>query len=183
MCKLCEKNPVYEFTNQRRLCKNCYIRWFEKKFLYTIRKFNLIKKSDTILIPTKKDFRSAVLKNLFTFYTEKNPYIKIVKSKTSKYNKTASKETTDLIAYKITKAITNKKIKELKSTGPKEKNIIRPLYLFLDKEVLLYAKLKKIKHLKPKTKKKDKIENIIETLEQKHPEIKQAIVQSGLKLG
>ena len=43
MCKLCKTKPVYEFTNQRKLCKACFIHWFEKKFLYTIRKFNMIR--------------------------------------------------------------------------------------------------------------------------------------------
>ena len=59
--------------------------------------------------------------------------------------------------------------------------------MFLDKEVLLYAKLRK---LAPKgvpsvkedlnTEGKDKISLFIDELEKKHPEVKQAVVGSWL---
>jgi len=63
--------------------------------------------------------------------------------------------------------------------------VIKPLYLFLDEEVLLYAKLKKLKfkkEIKGKKTKKDKISNFIDDLEVKHPEIKHAIINSYLEL-
>jgi uncharacterized protein (TIGR00269 family) len=48
MCKKCKTNPVYEFTNKTKLCKHCFIHYLQKKVLYTIRKFDLIKKGETI---------------------------------------------------------------------------------------------------------------------------------------
>jgi len=58
---------------------------------------------------------------------------------------------------------------------------IKPLYLFLDEEVLLYAKLKKLKFKKVKIK-KDEISLFVDGLEKKHPEVKRAIVNGWLGL-
>ena len=48
MCKICEQKPVYVTLNHKRLCKNCFIKYFEKKVLKTIRKYSMIEKTDTI---------------------------------------------------------------------------------------------------------------------------------------
>ena len=39
---------VYEFTNKRKLTKAEFLKWFQKKFLYTIRKFEMVKKNDVL---------------------------------------------------------------------------------------------------------------------------------------
>ena len=63
MCHLCNTKPVYEFTNKRKLCKNCFIHWFEKKFLYINRKFGMIKRGDVIVIKGN-DYKNEVLKHI-----------------------------------------------------------------------------------------------------------------------
>ena len=80
MCKACETKPVYEFTNQRKLCKRCYVQWFEKKFLYTIRKFEMIEKGDKVFISNSKDITTRVLRDRIENYAQRGT-IKIVRTK------------------------------------------------------------------------------------------------------
>ena len=49
MCKMCESKPVYVTQNQRKLCRVCFLRYFEKKVLKTIRVHKLINNDDTIV--------------------------------------------------------------------------------------------------------------------------------------
>ncbi|MFH1585567.1 MAG: hypothetical protein ABIB79_02280, partial [archaeon] len=64
---------------------------------------------------------------------------------------------------------------------PLEGQTIKPLYLFTNKQVELYAKLKGLKYTKPKES-KDKISKFIDELEIKHPEVKRAVVGGYLGL-
>lgn len=49
MCNKCKTEPVITLTNTNiSLCKTCFIRYFEKKALKTIRKYNLIERKDKI---------------------------------------------------------------------------------------------------------------------------------------
>jgi len=98
-----------------------------------------------------------------------------------KVSKIAIPSTTDLIAYGILNELINGKNKNLKKLLPVENKVIKPLYLFLDKEVLLYAKLKKLKFKKRKEK-DNKTTKFINELEKKHPEVKRAVVNGFLKL-
>ena len=102
MCNLCLTRPVYEFTNKRKLCGRCFINWFQKKFLYTIRKFEMVEKDDLIGYENKGDFRGVVLEELLKILEEKAP-IEIVKLPTKK---------------KVTK---KKVVKSKKSIKPKSK--------------------------------------------------------------
>ena len=204
MCKLCETKPVYEFTNQRKLCKTCFVRWFQKKVLYTIRKFEMIKKNEVIGYDNS-GFRGIVLEDVLKMFAEKSivelapqAYTKEVREPAEagpekfslkiftkgiklpskkKLDKIAIASTTDLEADKIIHFLIKGKGKLDSAVDGK---IIKPLYLFLDKEVLFYAKLKKLKFKKIKEK-KDKISKFIDELEKMHPEVKQAIVSSYLK--
>ena len=192
MCKLCKIKPVYEFTNQRKLCKTCFIRWFQKKVLYTIRKFEMIKKGDVIGYENKGEFRSIVLEDVLKMFAEKT-IVELIKFPSKcKCNKIAIASTTDLEADKIIHFLIRQRENPLttsskrgqskgkeKLTSPKEGKIIKPLYLFLDKEVLLYAKLRDLKFGK-EVNEKDKISLFIDELEIKHPEVKQAVVSSLL---
>lgn len=175
MCQQCETKPVYEFTNKRKLCRNCYVYWFEKKFLYTIRRFNMISKKDILGYENKKDFRNVTLIYLLKMLERKSP----IRVNARNFNKKAVANTTDIVSGKIIhnfiKKNFNIKIK------PIENKIIYPLYLFLDTEVLLYAKIKKLKFVSIK-KTKSKWFDFVESLEKKHPEIKRAIVNSYLEL-
>lgn len=47
-CKLCEINPVYKLLNGEKLCKTCFIKYFENKVFKTIRKFNLFELDDKL---------------------------------------------------------------------------------------------------------------------------------------
>jgi len=50
-CKNCKTNPVITLTNSNiSLCKNCFIKYFEKKVLKAIRQFKLIDKKDNIAV-------------------------------------------------------------------------------------------------------------------------------------
>ncbi len=175
MCHICQIKPVYEFTNKRKVCKTCYIRWFEKKVFYTIRKFRMLKNCDVVFYKKKNDFRSVVLENILKIVAEKGR-IKLTSGK--KFDKLAIPLTTDLISYKIFNEFVEGDIENLKK---KNKKIITPLCLFLDKEVLLYAKLKKLK-FKIHKERKDKISEFIDDLEKKHLEVKRGIVNGFLKL-
>ena len=197
---------VYEFTNQRKLTKSEFLRWFQKKVWYTIRKFGMIKNGDVVVYENKGDFRGVVLKDVLKMFVGKGN-VEIVKLSTSSFpptppNKLASLSKQLTKKHKLTKFnklkiarsstlntesdklvhnLIKGNAKNLKEFGPVVGKIIKPLYLFLDEEVLLYAKLKKLK-FKKKVEKKDKISNFIEELEVKHPEIKHAIINSYLKL-
>jgi tRNA(Ile)-lysidine synthase TilS/MesJ len=186
MCKQCQTNPVYEFTNKRKLCRACFIRYFQKKVLYTIRKFGLIKKNDVIGYKNKKDFREVVLEDVLKMFAEKSMVDLVKLSSKKKIDKIAVASTIDLETSKIIHTLIYNKINELKEVSPiekiKHKIIIKPLYLFLDEEVLLYASLKNLKFTKNQIFPKDKISKFINELEEKHPEVKRAVVNSYLKL-
>jgi tRNA(Ile)-lysidine synthase TilS/MesJ len=141
----------------------------------------MISKGDIIGIEDKNDFRTEVLKELLNLFSRKQD-IKVT-NKNSK--KTAIPSTIDIEAENIIRDITEGKISRLKKSLPvekiKKKTIIKPLYSFLDAEVMLYAKFKKLKFKKTEMK-KNKISGLINDLEKKHPEVKRAVVNSYLKL-
>ena len=181
MCNLCELRPVYEFTNKRKLCKRCFIRYFQKKVLYIIRKFKMISNSNMVGYKFKKDFRSIVLGNILEMFSKKTLIELVRLPSKKKVDKIAIPSTIDLEADKFIHEIINKKLQTLKAIKPVNGKVIKPLYLFLDKEVLLYAKLNKLKFIKEKQT-KNKINSFIDELEKKHPEVKRAVVNSYLKI-
>jgi len=175
MCQACETKTVYQFINKRKVCKRCFVNWFEKKFFYTIRKFDMIKKGDVVGYEN-----NSVLEELFTMFSKKAP-VQVVKLPSSKkITKKAIALTTDDIANAVVESVIKKDASKLK-LAPVQGKTICPLYLFTRKEVELYAKLKNLKHKKTKLK-KDKISEFLDDLEKKHPEIKWSIVQGNLKL-
>ena len=177
MCKQCQIKPVYEFTNKRKLCKKCFINYFQKKFLYTIRKFGMIRKGDAVLYKKKNDFKGVVLGEMLKFIADKVE----IKLNSGKRGKIALDSSIDSEADRIVRILINGNISGLKKFLPVYGNIIKPLYLFLDEEILLYAKLKNLKFTKEKSK-KDKIKSFEDEFEKKHPEVKRAIVNSVLEL-
>ena len=97
-----------------------------------------------------------------------------------KITKVALSNTTDFVANEIVHEIIKGDIRKL-NVKPVEGRVIKPLYLFLDEEVLLYAKLRKLKFKKVKEE-KDRVGMFIDDLEKKHPEVKRAVVKGWLKL-
>lgn len=202
MCRLCEIKPVYEFTNQRKLCARCFINYFQKKVLYIIRKFKMIQNNNVVVYENKGDFRGVVLEDVLKMFAEK-AMVELIRGKSNKKRtKKAIPNTIDTESDKLIHKLIKGNTKNLKELAPVRGKIIKPLYLFLDEEVLLYAKLKKLKYtllsvpqggartssrpqstkLRGKEIKKDKISNFIDDLEVKHPEIKRAIINSYLEL-
>lgn len=60
-CKNCDKKPVIKLISGKNLCKSCFIRYFEKKVLKTIKKYDLIGKKDRLLIAASGGKDSTVL--------------------------------------------------------------------------------------------------------------------------
>ncbi|MFA5071008.1 MAG: hypothetical protein WC511_01400 [Candidatus Pacearchaeota archaeon] len=180
MCKQCETNPVYEFTNQRKLCKTCFITYFNKKVLFTLRKYHLIKSGDIIGYKNGEGFREVVLEDILLFISEKYGF-NIVKLPNKKANKIAVASTLDSESHDIVKSFVDEDVSKIKNILPSDGNFIKPLYLFLDEEVLLYAKLKNMKYKNVK-KTGDRINNLLNDFEKKHPEVKRAVVNSILEL-
>jgi len=180
MCKECNTNPVYEFTNKRKLCKKCFIKYFQKKILYTVRRFEMLRKDEVIGYEHKPDFRSVVLEDILKIFGEKW-IVELVELPSKKeIDKIAIASTIDLESGKIVHEIIKGDIRKL-NAKPVDRKVIKPLYLFLDEEVLLYAKLRKLKFKKGKVK-EDEIGKFINELEIKHPEVKRAIVNGYLEL-
>lgn len=50
MCKKCKSEPVYVLQNNEQLCKQCFIKYFEKKVLKTMRTHKMIEKGDKIVV-------------------------------------------------------------------------------------------------------------------------------------
>jgi len=223
---------VYEFTNKRKLTKAEFLKWFQKKVLYTIRKFEMVRNGDVICYKNSGNFRDAVLEDILKMFAEKAD-VRLVKlfsptqfaiplvhhqpipreiahpppsnflsplfinnylnPKTNYYHKIAHhinkikpikiaiSSTTDTEADKLIHILVKGNAKNMKELAPVCKKTIKPLYLFLDEEVLLYANLKKLKFRKMKEK-KDEISVFIDELEKKHPEIKRAVVKGYLEL-
>ncbi len=152
----------------------------------------MIKYGEVVGYVSGKGFRDVVLEDVLKMFEEKSR-IKLIKLPShlrsqmdniinrKDISKIAIAQTTDLIAYKIINTILNKSAKNLGDVAPTESKVIKPLYLFLDKEVLLYAKIKKLKFEKIKEK-EDEIGKFINELEKKHPEVKRAVVKGCLKI-
>ena len=171
---------VYEFTNQRKLTKAEFLRWFQKKVLYTIRKFKMIQNNDIVFYENKGSFKDVVLGDALKMFAEKGN-VELIKNKSKKFNKKAIPSTTDTEADKFIYNLIKGNTKSIQKLHPVYERTIKPLYLFLDKEVLLYAKLKNLKY-RQVNERKDKIVGFLDKLEDKHPEVKQAIIKSYVKI-
>lgn len=183
MCKLCEINPVYEFTNKRKLCKRCFINYFNKKFLYTLRKYDLIKPGEKIYYSPSNNVKEVVLERMLYLFLEKCQFnlLKVNKHKPSGKYKIALGECIDDQAKNIFSNLISQNSSKLNTFLPTYKNYIRPLYFFLEEEIALYAKLNDLKFKSVKNK-KDKLDSFLDELEKQHPEVKRAMVNSLLKI-
>lgn len=179
MCQLCKSNPVYRFTNKRELCARCFIIYFQKKFLYTLRKFGMISDKDKVYFKKGKSADSVVLADLLKMFSEKSRFF-LVNSK-DRADKIAESTYLDSEAEQIIQEIISGDANNLEKFLPVAGKIVKPLYLFSREEILLYAKIKRIKFERLK-KSEDKMEVFINQSEEKHPEVKRAIVNGLLKL-
>lgn len=179
MCKNCELNPVYEFTNKRKVCGNCFVNYFNKKVLYTIRRFKMADHSSVLFVDDSGDFRGAVLTDVLKMFVLKSG-AQLAKKKGKKVT-VAVGDSTDIISSRIIDSLFEGDLSKVRGVKPCEKGIIRPLYLMLDGEILLYAKLKKLKFKQTKNK-EPKFDYFVNAMEKKHPELKHSVVNSYLEL-
>lgn len=179
MCKQCELKPVYEFTNKRKVCGNCFINYFNKKVLYTIRKFKMADHSSVIFLKKFGDFRCVVLEDFLRMFIAKSD-AQLIKKKIKNCLIIVG-DSTDIIAERIIDSMFEGNLEKLKEVKPIEGNVIRPLYLMLDKEILLYANLKKLK-FNIINEKQSNFEYFTKAMEEKHPELKHSVVNSYLEL-
>lgn len=96
-----------------------------------------------------------------------------------------SEDSLDDVSTDILYIMMHDNVEKLKALFSKN----QPLYFLSEKEILLYAKLKKIKgkikrekfQIKPKNKKLKEINNFIEKIEQKNPDIRHNIVRALIR--
>ena len=185
-CKLCQEKPVWKFTNQQQLCSKCFVKYFENKIKKTIRKYNMpintINKNNL-----KAKFCDAKNKNNLKakFCDAKNKNnlkAKVINSILKEIPKRKGKvreDSLDDISISILYIVMYGNIDNLKKIIPKN----QPLYFLSEKEILLYAKIKKIKGKleENKNKRAKEISNFIKIIEQKNPDIRQNVVGALLK--
>ena len=70
-CKKCETTPIYKLLNGEKLCKLCFIKYFENKVFKTIRKFNLLKLNDKIVVAVSGGKDSITVLYLIHKYLKK----------------------------------------------------------------------------------------------------------------
>ncbi len=147
----------------------------------------MIKRGDRIWYKKIRDFKGVVLGDVLNFISEKSDFYLTnsdkFRAKRDKFRsiKMAIDSSLDSEAENIIKILIDGNLSELKKFLPIQGNVIKPLYLFLDEEILLYAKLRNLKFRKEKNK-KDKIKSFEDEFEKRHPEVKRAIVNSILEL-
>jgi tRNA(Ile)-lysidine synthase TilS/MesJ len=137
----------------------------------------MINSSDIILFNPISNFRDVVLKDNLNLFCEKSG-CKVINQ--GKNTKQVLSDSSDYISFIFMEdLLKNKGVPQ--TLLPVKDKIIRPFYFFLDKEIKLYADLKKLKYNKI-IKKNNKWEEFMNKLEKNHPEIKQATVNSYLSL-
>jgi hypothetical protein len=157
-CKICQTSPVWKFTNQQQLCASCFVRYFEKKVLYTIRKYQM-----PIILIKKSDLNSKIINLIIENLPERKGNL--------------SSDNLDDISLGILNEMMNGNSKNLKKFLPSN----QPLYFLSNKEIMLYAKIKKIAGKTRKlTAKEKKINDFIIKIEEKNPDIRQNIVNALL---
>ncbi len=158
----------------------------------------MIKREDIVGYKKDDSLRGVVLENTLKFISERADFtvIKLPNKKWEppagssqlqhpnrklKANKIADDSCLDSESENIIKTLIDGNASDLKRYLPVYGNIIKPLYLFLEQEILLYTQIKNLKFSR-KEEKKGKISSFIDNFEKKHPEVKRAIVNSLLEL-
>ncbi|MDO8516565.1 MAG: hypothetical protein Q7S33_00410 [Nanoarchaeota archaeon] len=166
-CTNCTKNSVWEFTNQTKLCKKCFIDYFERKIFRTIREFHIIKGKSVIYLKKENSLNNNVLKfvlkNKFSIKFSNNPDF--------------SSENLSELAENNFAEILKGNFKLLKS---KKQNLFFPLQNASDKEIELYAELNKISGKKRKENKG--IRELFERFMKKNQDLEHNIINASEQL-
>jgi hypothetical protein len=157
-----KKNIVWKFTNGKELNKKEFMEYFEKKIFKTIRKFEILKDRRIIEIPIskEKDLNTQVLNNVLS-----------EKFSTKLSNK-------PLFSYKNLSDLAEEIFSNvLKGKFKKDINVENmPLCFLSDKEVEIYAKLKRIKGT---PKKRDKgIQEFFNKFMGKNPDLEHNVLNA-----
>lgn len=165
---MAKKNYVWEFTNQRKLNKKEFLRYFEKKVFANIRKYKMLEDGKNREIVLKKDngLNFSVLK----YVLEKKFSVKSVNKKIKNvflcYNLS---DVAEMIFLDVVDG-------RFDNNNLKLENLKAPLCRLSDKEVELYARLVGIKG---KLKKRDiKIKKLFDKFFDKNPDLEQNIVKA-----
>lgn len=77
-CKKCEEKPVIQLPNSNiKLCKSCFIKYFEKKTFRTIKKYNLINRKEHIMVAVSGGKDSLSLLHLLNRFALKKIEFKL----------------------------------------------------------------------------------------------------------
>ncbi|MCD4666606.1 TIGR00269 family protein [archaeon] len=72
MCNFCKTKPVITLPNSnKQLCKSCFIKYFDKKVFKTIKKYELIKREDKILVAISGGKDSNTILHLLNKYNQR----------------------------------------------------------------------------------------------------------------
>ncbi|HLC55626.1 MAG TPA: TIGR00269 family protein [Candidatus Nanoarchaeia archaeon] len=77
-CKNCSIKPVYSQISGVKLCRSCFIKYFEKKVIKTIKKYNLIQNNDKIAVAVSGGKDSLSLLYLLDKYAKKYKNQKLI---------------------------------------------------------------------------------------------------------
>jgi tRNA(Ile)-lysidine synthase TilS/MesJ len=180
-CAYCGRESVIVVTLP--LCKNHFMKYFERKLKRTIKKYNLINPKKRVVVIDVGDASSSVVVYLMErFY----PNVVVIhekdKSKIIKRNdQVAISHNLDDEAELIMTSVAQDDKKKLRELGPKNNNTVKPLYHCTQEEIDVYAKLKKLKFKKGKTK-KTQIKRFLDDFDKRYKGIKHSIVSSYLDI-
>lgn len=162
-----KKKVVWRFTNGIELNEKEFIRYFEKKVFKTIRRFEMLKNhsSNVIEIENKNDLNTKVLNHVLS--------TKFITKESSK-GFFSSLNLTDL-TEKIFENILKGKFK-----GKTISSLKAPLCFLSDKEIYLYANLKRIEG---ETKKRNKrIQELFSKFFNKNPDLEHNIIKAYMQI-
>ena len=172
VCQKCKTQSVYEFTNKAKVCRECFMDYFERKIFRIIRKYQM---SLLNIAGDKKDVRYKILKLILE---------KIKINRKSKAKITTGIKNLDDFSAEIISGVMAKNIPSLKKLLPKTKNEEFPLYFMSDKEILLYAKLKKIRVgiKRNENRLQKEINSLFSELEKNDRDVRHAVVNAMAKI-
>lgn len=183
-CVKCSKPSKIKVQNLET-CESCFLKIIQKRVRKELRINKLIKKNDKILIiddgsaeaKLSEYLLKEIIKSLPVTITVKKLSYELGNSVKGDYNKIiipwcADKED----EYFLNCIFENKKIKYNGHYKIKDKTYIKLLLLVLEKEVELFAKIKKFNFNKKKQ--KTVVSEVLDKLEEEYPEIKFSLLKS-----